>query len=73
MFNFSNYSTGSKYYDDSNKLVDDNMKDETTGVAIKEFVGLKPKVYSFLVNDTSEHEKAKGVNKNVVATITRNE
>ena len=73
MFNFSNYSTGSKYYDDSNKLVDDNMKDETTGVAIKEFVGLKPKVYSFLVNDSSEHEKAKGVNKNVVATITRNE
>ena len=29
----------SKYYDDSNKLVAAKMKDETAGVAIKEFVG----------------------------------
>ena len=36
MFNFSNYS---KYYNISNKLVIDKMKDETAGVAIKEFVG----------------------------------
>ena len=33
------------------------MKDETAGVAIKEFVGLKPKMYSFLVDDNSEHKK----------------
>ena len=26
-------------------------------------------MYSFLVDDSSEHKKAKGVNKNVVATI----
>ena len=26
------------------------MKDETAGVAIKEFVGLKRRVYSFLVD-----------------------
>ena len=48
------------------------MKDETAGVAIKEFVGLKPKMYSFLI-DNNEHKKAKGVNKNVVATISHNE
>ena len=48
------------------------MKDETRGVAIEEFVRLKPKIYSFLV-DNSEHKKAKGVNRNVVATITNNE
>ena len=47
MFNFSNYSAKSKYYDDSNKLVAGKMKDETAGVAIKEFVGLKPKMYFF--------------------------
>ena len=29
------------------------MKDETAGVAIEEFVGLKPKMYSFLINDKS--------------------
>ena len=44
------------------------MKDETTGITIKELVGLQPKMYSFLVGDNSEHKKAKCVNKNVVAT-----
>ena len=34
------------------------MKDETGGVAIKEFVGLKPKMYSFLV-DNNNHKKVK--------------
>ena len=32
MFDFSNYSTKSKYYDNSNKLVVGKMKDETAGV-----------------------------------------
>ena len=49
------------------------MKDEKSVVAIKEFILLKPKMYSFLVDDSSEHGKAKGVNKNVVATISHNE
>ena len=61
------YSTGSKYYDDSNKLVDSKMKHEAAGAAIKEFVRLKPKMYSFSVDDSSEHKKAKGVKKNVIA------
>ena len=47
------------------------MKDETAGVAIEEFVGLKRKIYSYLVDYNSEHEKAMGINKNVVATILR--
>ena len=46
------------------------MKDETAGVAIKEFVGLKPKMYSFIIGDSSEHKKAKIVKKNVVATVS---
>ena len=49
------------------------MKDETTGVAIEEFVALKPKMYLYLVDDNSDHKKAKGVNKNVIATISQNE
>ena len=40
MFDFSSYSANSKYYDDSNKLVDGKIKDESGGVTIKEFVGL---------------------------------
>ena len=73
MFDFSNYSPKSKYYDNSNKLVVDKMKAETAGVLIEEFVGLKPKINSSLVDDNSEHKKAKDVNKNVVATIRHNE
>ena len=70
IFDFSNYSTKLKYYDCSNKLVVVGMTDETASVAIEEFFRLKPKVYSYLVDDNSEHKKAKDVNKNVVATIS---
>ena len=44
------------------------MKDETGGVSIEE---LKSKMYSFLIVNI-EHKKAKGVNKNVAATISHN-
>ena len=73
MFDFSNYSTNSKYYDNSKKLVIGKMKNKTAGVAIEEFVGLKSKMYSYLVNDNSEHKEAKGMNRNAVATISHNE
>ena len=46
------------------------MKDETWGIWIKEFVGLKPKIYSFFVDNNNEYKKAKGVNRNVVVTIS---
>ena len=48
------------------------MKDETGDVAVEEFVGLKPKMHSFLA-DNIEHKKAKDVNKHVVATKSPNE
>ena len=69
MFDFSNYWTKSKYYDNSNKLVIRKMKDETGGVVIEEFFGLKPKMYSFWV-ENNENKKTKGVND---ATISHNE
>ena len=49
------------------------MKDETARVEIKEFDRLKPKMNSFLVDNSSEDKKANSVNKNVVATISHNE
>ena len=49
------------------------MNDETGGVAVEEFCGLKSKMYSLLVDDNSERKKAKGMNKNVVTTISHNE
>ena len=63
MFDFSNYSTKSKYYDDSNKLVVGKMKDKTGGAPIEKFFWFRPKVQLLLVNNNSEHKKAKGVKK----------
>ena len=75
MFDFSNYSAKSKYYNDSNKLAVGKVKDVTAGVVLKNLLncGIGLKIYSFLVNDSSEHKKPNGVNRNVVATINYNE
>ena len=48
------------------------MKDETGGIAIEKFVGLKSKMYPFLVDGNSKNKKANGVNINVIATISHN-
>ena len=66
MFDLSNYSTKLKYYDNSNKLVDGKIKHETAGFANEEFAGLKPKMYSYLIDDNSKHKKTKDINENVV-------
>ena len=42
------------------------MKDETFGVPIKGFVGLKPKMYTLITEDNHESKKTKGINKKVV-------
>ena len=49
------------------------MKHETGGVAVKEFVGLKTRMYLFLVDDSDEHKYAKSANKNVVEKTTHDE
>ena len=41
LFDFSNYSKDSKFFDETNKKVIGKMKDEFGGVIIIEFVGLK--------------------------------
>ena len=42
------------------------FKDEVAGRQITHFVGLRPKLYSFKVEDGSLTKKCKGVKKNVV-------
>ena len=70
MFDVNNYSAKPKYYDDSNKLVVGKMEDEAGDFAIKEFVRLKPKMCTFLLDVLICFL---GVNKNFVATISHNE
>ena len=49
-----------------NKKVLGMMKDEAGGKTIKEFVGLRAKLYSFVMDDGEETKKCKGVKKQVV-------
>ena len=42
------------------------MKDETADVAIEEFVGLKPKMYSYLVNEKKQRKHKKSIKKQKV-------
>ena len=64
MFDFSDYSLNSNFYDSVNKKVIDKMKDEFKGKIITEFIGLKSKMYSLIAVDAEEVKKAKGVKKN---------
>ena len=72
MYEFHYYCIKSKYENKSELLFtetgNETMKDETGGVVTEEFVGSKPKIYSFLVYN-NEHKKVKSVNKNVVAIM----
>ena len=61
LFDFSNYSKDSKFFNETNKKVIGKMRDELGGVIITEFVGLKSKIYSIKRIDGKEHNTAKGV------------
>ena len=61
LFDFSNYSKDSKFFDETNKKVISKMKDEFGGVIIIEFVGLKSKMDSIKKIDGKEHNRVKGV------------
>ena len=62
LFDFSNYSKDSIFYDNTNKKVIGIMKNEYGEVIITEFIGLKSKKYSIRKIDDSESSTAKGVN-----------
>ena len=49
-----------------NKKVIGMFKDEVAGRQITHFVGLRPKLYCFKIEDKGETRKAKGVKKNVI-------
>ena len=61
LFDFSNYSKDSKFFNETNKKVIGKMKDEFGGVIVIEFVGLKSKMYSIKKIDGKECNTAKGV------------
>ena len=73
MFNFSDYSLNSRFFDPVNEKFIGKIKNEIIGKIISDFVGLKSKVYSLIAVDDEEVKKGKRVNKNVVKKIRHKE
>ena len=61
MFDFSNYSKDSKLFDQTNRKVIGKMKDQSDGIVVTEFVGIKSKIYSLKKIDGKECNTAKWV------------
>jgi hypothetical protein len=63
----SDFPKDNPLYSPTNKKVIGKMKFETNDKLITEFVGLRPKLYSYTVyNDKKKHVRAKGVKKSAV-------
>ena len=68
----SNYPKDHPLYDPSNKAVVNKFKDECAGNIIKEFIGLRAKCYSILVQEPEGYKQkstAAGVKKSVQKSI----
>ena len=65
LFDYSNYSKDSRFFDRTNKIVIVKMKDELGGMIVNEFTGLQSKMYSIKKIDGKENNTAKGV---IIAT-----
>ena len=56
-----------------NKKVVGKFKDETQGIQICEFIGLRSKIYSIKLDDDSEKKTAKGIVRNVIKKHLKHE
>ena len=70
-FDTSNYEVNRQLPRGKNKKVIGLMKDELGGKVITECVTLRPKTYSYLINDGKEDKKAKGTKKCVIKRIIK--
>lgn len=58
LYDMSNFTN--EFYDATNKKVVGKFKDEWDGIPVKEFVGLRPKMYS-MISDHKEKKTGKGI------------
>ena len=61
LFDFSNHSKDSRFFNEANKKVTGKMKDEFDGIIVSKYVALNSKMYSIKKIDGEEHNTAKGV------------
>ena len=71
IFDTSNYEVNRPLPTGTNKKVIGLMKDELGGKIITEFVTLRPKTYSYLINDCKEDKKATGTKKCVIKRMIK--
>ena len=63
LFDNSDYSENSKYFNKTNKKVIGKFKDEAAGIPITEFIGLRSKMYSYIKDNQKVGKTAKGIKK----------
>jgi cellobiose-specific phosphotransferase system component IIA len=75
LYDFSEYEKDHPNYDETNKKVIGKFKDETNGRPILEFVGLRSKMYSILLDKEKNKNKAtaKGIKKACMKNIKHND
>ena len=66
MFDNSDYSEESPFFEKTNEKVIGKFKDEAAGIPIIEFVGLRSKMYSYKKDNDKQERTAKGIKKNVI-------
>ena len=62
-----------QFKNSENKKVVGKFKDETQGIPICEFIGLRSKMYSIKLDDDSEKKTAKGIVRNVIKKHLKHE
>ena len=73
LFDDSDYPKGSPYEFQENKKVIGKFKDDSCGKIISEFVGLRSKMYSYIMEDGKGGMTANGIKKNVIKTNVMHE
>jgi len=68
-FDTSDYPRDHKCFSEANKKVVLKMKDESNGVPIRAFVGLRAKMYCFLTADEKAEATAKGIARSEIARL----
>ena len=69
LYDFSDYAKNSPFYNASNKKVPRKFKDECGGLPMGSFIGLRSKMYSYLMDNGKNNKTCKGVKKDVIKKI----
>ena len=67
-FDFASFPRDHKFFHQANNKVIGMFKDEANGKQITEFVGLRPKMYSYLTNSVTKLRKACGKGNSVCSS-----